>query len=85
MPILDRGAGGSSSSSLHTPNSPLFSEAFNIRIDELELVAMTFLHACARPTLAVLYEDSKHARHVKTYEVLVKEKVRDDRSVLTAG
>ncbi|MEW5313036.1 MAG: hypothetical protein WDW38_004630 [Sanguina aurantia] len=77
MPILDRGAaaGGSSSSSLHnTPGSPLFAEAFNIRIDELELVAMTFLHACGRPTLAVLYEDSKHARHVKTYEVLVKEK-----------
>jgi DNA damage-binding protein 1 len=30
---------------------------------------------CQRPTLAILYEDSRHARHVKAYEVQLKDKV----------
>jgi hypothetical protein len=35
-----------------------------------------FLAGCARPTIAVLYEDSKaYARHIKTYEVSLKDKV----------
>ena len=38
---------------------------------------------CAAPTIAVLYEDTKEQRHVKTYEVSLREKVRDGCS--TAG
>ena len=39
------------------------------------MVDMRFLEGCAVPTVAVLYEDAKHARHIKTYEVSVKDKV----------
>jgi hypothetical protein len=35
---------------------------------------MKFLHGCARPTVALLYQDTKETRHVKTYEVNLKDK-----------
>jgi hypothetical protein len=50
-------------------------EAFNMRLEELAVLDMQFLAGCARPTIAVLYEDTKHARHIKTYEVSAKDKV----------
>jgi hypothetical protein len=50
-------------------------EAFNMRIDELNVIDMKFLEGCAKPTIAVLYQDTKDARHIKTYEVVMKEKV----------
>lgn len=50
-------------------------EAFNMRIDELNVIDMVFLKGCAKPTIAVLYQDNKDARHIKTYEVVIKEKV----------
>ena len=50
-------------------------EASNIRIDELNVLDMKFLEATLKPTLVVLYQDSKEARHVKTYEVNIKDKV----------
>lgn len=50
-------------------------EAFNMRIDELNVIDMIFLEGCAKPTIAVLYQDNKDARHIKTYEVVLKEKV----------
>ena len=37
---------------------------------------LAFLDGCAAPTIAVLFEDTKDARHVKTYEVALREKVR---------
>ncbi|EIE24281.1 hypothetical protein COCSUDRAFT_28729 [Coccomyxa subellipsoidea C-169] len=49
-------------------------EAFNMRIDELNVIDMIFLEGCAKPTIAVLYQDNKDARHIKTYEVVLKEK-----------
>ena len=49
-------------------------EAFNVRLDELQVVDVAFLHGCARPTIAVLHQDAKEARHVKTYEVDLKTK-----------
>jgi DNA damage-binding protein 1 len=52
-------------------------EAFNLRLDELQVVDIAFLFACqTRPTIAVLYQDQKETRHVKTYEICVKTKVR---------
>ena len=53
----------------------LLHEAFNVRIDELSIRDMQFLHGCSRPTLAVLYEDTTKLRHLKTYEISVREKV----------
>lgn len=50
------------------------SEAFNIRLEELQVLDIKFLYGCRCPTIAVLYQDNKDARHVKTYEVLLKEK-----------
>jgi len=50
-------------------------EAFNVRLDELKVLDLAFLHGCAIPTLAVLFEDTKEQRHIKTYQVSVKDKV----------
>lgn len=49
-------------------------ETFNIRLDELRVIDIKFLHGYNKPTICVLYEDYKAARHVKTYHILVKEK-----------
>ncbi|TYZ63198.1 hypothetical protein PybrP1_012947 [[Pythium] brassicae (nom. inval.)] len=49
-------------------------DTFNIRLDELRVIDIKFLHGYSKPTICVLYEDGKAARHVKTYHVLVKEK-----------
>eukprot|EP00250_Pteridium_aquilinum_P005894 c15914_g1_i1 orf=464-3730(-) len=49
-------------------------EAFNIRLEELQVLDIKFLYGCSKPTIAVLFQDNKDARHVKTYEVLLKEK-----------
>ena len=57
-----------------TPSGALDKEAFNIRLEELQVIDLVFLHGLPKPTLALLYEDNKEARHLKTYEVHVKEK-----------
>jgi DNA damage-binding protein 1 len=49
-------------------------EAFNLRLDELQVLDIQFLYECAKPTVCILYQDSKDARHVKTYEIHLKEK-----------
>lgn len=49
-------------------------DPFNIRLDELRVIDIKFLHGYSKPTICVLYEDNKYARHVKTYHVLLKEK-----------
>lgn len=51
-------------------------EAFNVRLEELKVIDLAFLHECASPTIAVLYEDTKEQRHIKTYEIIVRDKVR---------
>lgn len=50
-------------------------EAFNIRLDEAKVIDMAFLHNCSVPTIAVLFEDTKEQRHIKTYEINMREKV----------
>jgi len=50
-------------------------EAFNIRLEELQVVDLQFLDSVdGRPLLAVLYQDAREARHVKTYVVNVNDK-----------
>lgn len=51
-----------------------FHEAFNIRVDELQVLSMEFLYNCARPTVALLYHDNKDVRHLRTYEISIKDK-----------
>ena len=52
-------------------------EAFSQRIEEMNIVDMRFLYGCERPTLAVLYADSREnrdTRHLKTYELALGER-----------
>eukprot|EP00252_Welwitschia_mirabilis_P019638 TRINITY_DN4603_c0_g1_i1.p1 TRINITY_DN4603_c0_g1~~TRINITY_DN4603_c0_g1_i1.p1 ORF type:complete len:1092 (+),score=216.35 TRINITY_DN4603_c0_g1_i1:257-3532(+) len=49
-------------------------DAYNIRLEELQILDIKFLYGCSKPTIAVLYQDNKDARHVKTYEVSLKDK-----------
>lgn len=62
VPVDERGALGA--------------EMFNCRLEELCVIDMAFLAGCPVPTVAVLYEDAKHARHIKTYAVGMRSKVR---------
>lgn len=38
-----------------------------------------YVDGCDTPTIAVLYEDTKEQRHVKTYEVSLRDKVQCSR------
>ncbi|AQK92556.1 DNA damage-binding protein 1a [Zea mays] len=55
-------------------NKGQLKEAFNIRLEELQVLDIKFLHGCVKPTIVVLYQDNKDVRHVKTYEVALKDK-----------
>ncbi|KAL3616849.1 DNA damage-binding protein 1a [Castilleja foliolosa] len=55
-------------------NKGQLKEAFNIRLEELQVMDIKFLYGCQKPTIVVLYQDNKDARHVKTYEVSLKDK-----------
>lgn len=48
-------------------------KAFNIRMEELSIQDIQFLHGTPLPTIAFIYQEG-NARHVKTYEVNGKEK-----------
>nr|GEU46573.1 DNA damage-binding protein 1 [Tanacetum cinerariifolium] len=45
-----------------------------LRLEELQVLDIKFLYGCPKPTIVVLYQDNKDARHVKTYEVSLKDK-----------
>jgi DNA damage-binding protein 1 len=55
-------------------NKGQLKEAFNIRLEELQVLDIKFLYGCVKPTIVVLYQDNKDARHAKTYEVALKDK-----------
>ncbi|KAM0887190.1 hypothetical protein ACQ4PT_029232 [Festuca glaucescens] len=55
-------------------NKGQLKEAFDIRLEELQVLDTKFLYGCVKPTIVVLYQDNKDARHVKTYEVALKDK-----------
>uniref|UniRef100_A0A061SBD9 DNA damage-binding protein 1 n=1 Tax=Tetraselmis sp. GSL018 TaxID=582737 RepID=A0A061SBD9_9CHLO len=48
-------------------------EAYDIRLEELDVIDLQFLHGCALPTLAVLFRDPKKQVHLKTYEIKDKD------------
>jgi len=48
-------------------------KAFSIRMEELIVIDMCFLYDCATPTVAFIHQDQS-GRHVKTYEVSLREK-----------
>lgn len=49
------------------------SSAFNVRLQEDEVLDLVFLNGCKRPTLAILYRDEDDGAHVRTYEVFLAE------------
>eukprot|EP00026_Physarum_polycephalum_P001286 Phypoly_transcript_01287.p1 GENE.Phypoly_transcript_01287~~Phypoly_transcript_01287.p1 ORF type:complete len:1113 (+),score=155.47 Phypoly_transcript_01287:258-3341(+) len=49
-------------------------EAFNIRLEELMVMDIKFLHGCSEPTIALIHEDTKEHRHLKTFTVSLKDK-----------
>lgn len=49
-------------------------EAFNIRLEELEVLDIKFIAGFSKPTIAVLYQDQRYARHIKTFAVNVRDK-----------
>lgn len=57
---------------------------FNLRMEELNIRDMIFLHDTELPTLAVLYDDRNGDKHLKTYEIDVREKELEKGSVDTA-
>ncbi|KAM4617194.1 DNA damage-binding protein 1 [Discoglossus pictus] len=48
-------------------------KAFNIRLEELQVIDVKFLYSCQAPTICFVYQDPQ-GRHVKTYEVSLREK-----------
>lgn len=50
-----------------------FQEAFDIKVNELMIISIRFLEGCAKPTLALLYQEGEY-RHVQTYVVNAKDK-----------
>ena len=54
-----------------------FGEAFNIRLDELQVLSIALLDTPKRdasPLLTVLYQDSRNARHLSEYKLNLKDK-----------
>jgi len=58
----------------HGIPSALHSEAYDIRIEELQIIDICFLYQTDEPTIMVLYQDPKFNRHVKTYKVCQRSK-----------
>lgn len=48
-------------------------KAFNIRVEDLHIQDIQFLHGCSVPTVAFIYQEGS-SRHVKTHEINIKEK-----------
>lgn len=45
--------------------------AFNIRMEEIMIYDIKFLHSCQQPTIVLIHSDA-HGRHVKTHELSLK-------------
>ncbi|KXS13000.1 hypothetical protein M427DRAFT_100883 [Gonapodya prolifera JEL478] len=75
------GAGANSTAtSTRTPKLGDLSLPHVLRLDENSILSLCFLHvtdARTRPTLAVLYQDHKDARHLRTYSVNMAHLERD--------
>ncbi|KAF8774370.1 DNA damage-binding protein 1 like protein [Argiope bruennichi] len=48
-------------------------KAFNLRMEELHVHDIQFLHGCINPTVVMVYQDAQ-ARHVNTYEISMRDK-----------
>ena len=46
-----------------------------ILTQELQVLDIQFLYGFQNPTIVILFQDPKEMRHVKTYEISIKDKV----------
>jgi len=56
------------------PQSGAVRDPFNVRMEEIRHSDFKFIHGYPRPTFALLYEDNKQKKHIKTYSVDMREK-----------
>jgi len=52
----------------------ILKEPFTLRLDELSVIDIKVFRGAAKPTIVVLYQDTKEARHVKTYEISLEDR-----------
>jgi DNA damage-binding protein 1 len=50
-------------------------DPFSISLEENRVIDIKFLYGCHRPTLCILYEDNRRARHLKTIAIDLREKI----------
>ena len=62
-----------------------FLDQFSLPIEEVTIMSMVFLYGCQRPTLAVLFQDKKEIRNVKTYEFDLKCKDKVENGWIQSG
>ncbi|KAG0048736.1 DNA damage-binding protein 1a [Gryganskiella cystojenkinii] len=83
------GSNGGSRNILHAlksrPAEKTFLDQFSLPIDEVTIMSMCFLYGTSRPTLAVLHQDKKEVRHVKTYEFDLKTKDKYETGWVQSG
>ncbi len=48
-------------------------KAYNIKMEELKVIDIEFLHGCPHPTIVLVHQD-QNGRHVKTHEISLKDK-----------
>ncbi|GAM28062.1 hypothetical protein SAMD00019534_112380 [Acytostelium subglobosum LB1] len=46
-----------------------YGDSFIMRLEQLQVIDMVFLHNCPKPTIAILSKDTRDARHLSTYIV----------------
>lgn len=80
IPVGPAASGSGSAAASAGSGASVLREAFNVRLDELQVIDLCFLHTGGglygaggglgggggKPALAVLYQDAKEARNVKT-------------------
>lgn len=56
------------------PTTGAIKDCFNVRIEEIRFLDLKFLCGYRRPTFALLYEDARQNKHIKTYSIDLKER-----------
>jgi DNA damage-binding protein 1 len=51
---------------------------FNVKLEELSILDMVFLHGMSSPTICLLYTDSRNNSYIKTYTLSLKQKDLED-------
>lgn len=56
------------------PITNVIKESYNLRLEEIRYLDVKFLYGYSKPTFAILYEDARLNKHIKTYSIDVREK-----------